>query len=293
MRRTVLVLALAAVFLGACASQASAPEPKPDDGGPVPGATAGAAGGGNDQIVPPDQRLIVRVGEIELQVTDVAAGFRQAREVALRLGGYVGDSQFATKGDGNPFATVVLRIPASRYDEALDALRPLATKVVNEHSQESDVTSQVVDLDARIANLRATETALQKLMDRAAKVSEVLDVQKELTTVRGQIEQLTAQKQLLEKQAALATLTVTLETAPQPVSEIARSWDPGSEVERAFATLVDVGQNLGRAAIWLVIVIVPLLIAGAAAALFSIALARRYGGRFRRAAAVPPEGPVA
>ncbi len=281
MRRTLPVLMVGAFLLAACASAASPPpaEPAPPEFGAVP--TAGP-GQGSSRTNDAEQRLIVRVGEIELQVTDVPAAFRQARQLALRLGGYVGDSQFATDSADRPTATLVLRIPADRYDEALDALRPLATKVVVERSQESDVTSQVVDLNARIVNLRATEAALQKLMDRAAKVSEILEVQRELTSTREQIEQLTAQKQLLEKQAALATLTVTFETAPQPVAEVTKSWDPGADIENALAQLVDIAQGVGRAIIWLVIVVLPVgVIAGLILAMAWL-IARRLGIAIRR-----------
>ncbi len=195
--------------------------------------------------------------------------------------------------EDHPTATVALRIPADRYDEALDALRPLALKVVQEHSQETDVTSQVVDLSARIANLRASEAALQKLMDRAAKVSEVLDVQRELTSVREQIEQLTAQKQHLEKQAALSTLTVTLETSPQPVTEVTKSWDPGADVERAVATLVDLAQGVGRALIWIGIVIVPVGLVAVVVIGLAAFIVRRFGPRLRRVeTGGPPAGPI-
>ena len=292
MRRAVLVLIVGAGLLAACASSASPPADQ-EAGKPSDGATAAPApgsGGRTDSapLAQVEQRLIVRVGSLELQVTDVPDAYRKTRELALRLGGYVGDSEFATDQDDRPTATVVLRIPADRYDEALDALRPLATKVVQERSQESDVTSQVVDLTARIANLRASEAALQKLMDRATKVSEVLDVQAQLTAVREQIEQLTAQKQLLEKQAALSTLTVILETTAQPVADVAKTWDPGSDVEKAVATLVDLAQGAGRALIWLVIVVLPVVLVGGILAALALFMARRLGPRLRRAV---PEGP--
>ena len=280
MRRTLPVLIVGAFLLVACS--AAATPPTDDDAGRGPFPTGGPAEGQPPPLTDGEQRLIVRVGQLELQVTDVPAAYRQARQLALRLGGYVGDSQFATDSADRPTATVVLRIPADRYDEALDALRPLATKVVIERSQESDVTSQVVDLNARIVNLRATEAALQKLMDRAAKVSEILEVQRELTSTREQIEQLTAQKQSLEKQAALATLTVTFQTASQPVAEVTKSWDPGADVERAVAQLVDIAQGVGRALIWLAIVVLP--VAVAAGLLFGMAwlIARRLGIAIRR-----------
>jgi hypothetical protein len=292
MRRTVLVLIVGAGLLAACASSAG-PAPDQEAGKSTDAGTAAPAAGSADRndsapLAQVEQRLIVRVGSLELQVTDVPDTYRKTRELALRLGGYVGDSEFATDKDDRPTATVVLRIPADRYDEALDALRPLATKVVDERSQESDVTSQVVDLNARIVNLRATESALQKLMDRATKVSEVLDVQAQLTGVREQIEQLTAQKQLLDKLAALSTLTVTLETTAQPVADVAKSWDPGSDVENAVATLVDLAQGAGRAIFWLGLVVLPVVLAGGILAALALFGARRLRPRLRRSV---PEGP--
>ena len=64
----------------------------------------------------------------------------------------------------------------------------------------------MVDLDARIANLQATEAALQEIMVQATTITDVLKVQDELTAVRGDIESLTAQRDLLASRAALATL---------------------------------------------------------------------------------------
>jgi hypothetical protein len=284
------LLAIIGVLVAGCASAAS---PASFEGAPLPTSGEGKDTGG-EAAPAPSERLIVRIGSIELQVSDVAATYQQARQLALRLGGYVGDSEFASDREGRPSATVVLRIPAERYDEALDALRPLATKVLVERSQETDVTSQVVDLDARIANLRASEAALVKIFDRAGKISEVLEVQRELTSVREQIEKLVAERQLLATQAALATLTVSLSTTPEPISSATESWDPGAEVERALAQLIDVAQAIAGAAIWLGIVVVPVAVVGLVLLLLAVRLGRRFGFDLRpRRQAAPPGGPSA
>src|SRR5262245_56598474 len=97
-------------------------------------------------------------------------------------------------------ALITYRIPSARWDDALDALRGLAAKVLNEDTQAVEVTGQVVDLDARLSNLRSTELALQSIMTKATRISDILDVQNQLTSVQGQIEQLTAQKNHLTDQ---------------------------------------------------------------------------------------------
>jgi hypothetical protein len=87
----------------------------------------------------------------------------------------------------------------------------------------------VIDLGARITNLRATEAALQKIMEQATKIPDVLDVQSKLTEVRGEIERLVAQKLHLEDQAAYGTLVVTFVLPVQPVvEEVKAGWDPAA-----------------------------------------------------------------
>ena len=151
-------------------------------------------------------------------------------------------------GDGeSAVATVTYRIPAARWDEALAILRGLAVKVLGEQTQTDEVTGQVRDLGARIANLRATESALQAIMAKAIKISDVLEVQAQLTDVRGQIEQLETEKQHLEEQATYGTLSVTLGLETVAVEEARKGFDPAAEADRATASLVEIGQALASA----------------------------------------------
>jgi Flp pilus assembly protein TadB len=139
-----------------------------------------------------------------------------------------------------------------------------------------DVTGQVVDLRARIANLQVTEKALQGIMTQATKISDVLAVQAELTIVRGQIEEATAQKQHLEAQAAFSTLTVGFGLKPEAaVVASQKKFDPGNEVDQATASLVEVLQGLATAGIWFGIVWLPILLVLGLAALVVVLLVRR------------------
>ena len=165
------------------------------------------------------------------------------------------------------------RIPSAHWNATLEVLHGIAAKVDKEEIKTEEVTGQVVDLTARIANLRATEAALQAIMARAAKISDVLDVQRQLTTTRGEIEQLVAKKQHLEEQASFGSLAVRFHLpvvpAPAATPRPAPGWDPGSDVARATAKLVRIGQTSTSIGIWLAIVGVPLVLGGLAIALGS------------------------
>jgi hypothetical protein len=231
-----------------------------DAGAPVPGADNGSGGGSGDKGSGDqagslaDQRII-KTGEISLEVPNVTTAVARVRAMALDLGGYVGGSQAGTRDEP---ATLTLRIPADTFEEALARLHALDGDVVVEATQEQDVTSTVVDLEARIANLQASETQYRTLLGQAAKIEDILAVQTRLDDVRGQIEQLQAQHKELTGLADLSTLTVTL--IPSALQQAAGRWDPGKTVADAFAALVDVGQNVGDGVIWFGIVWLPVLI---------------------------------
>jgi hypothetical protein len=182
----------------------------------------------------------------------------------------------------------MVRIPAARWTETLDALRKLGTKILGEQTASQEVTAQVVDLGARLANLRATETALQAIMEKATKIPDILAVQDQLTGVRQQIEELTAQQQTLENQAALGTLTVNFTLPPAvAVTQVREGWDPAREIDQAAAALVGLGQGLAGAGIWLLVVWLPIFLVVGLLALVALVVVRRV----RRATppvAVPP-----
>jgi len=206
------------------------------------------------------------------------------------IGAYIGASQTQDDG-GSPIASVTYRVPADRWEDALDLLATLGgqtTKVVSTRTDAVEVTSQLVDLDARIRNLRASETSLQAIVEKAVKVSDVLEVEAQLTQIRGQIEQLAAQQKDLGDRAAYGTLTATF-GVPVVAVEAARSdWDPATVVDDASASLVTVLQGLTTAGIWFAIVWLPLLLlVGVVVAIVAFVLRRTGRGR-----AIPP-GPAA
>jgi hypothetical protein len=269
-RRLLLIATFAWVaLLAAACSGAAAPVGGPTDedfgrfaaptAAPIAGPPRDLSADPGSQALP-DQQLIVYTGSLSLEVSDINAAVQQAEQLVRGLGGHVASSQ-ASDTDRGKSATVTYRIPAEHWSDALNGLKGLATRVVDENTSSEDVTAQVVDLDARLANLRVTEAALQTIMDRATTITDVLKVQTELTGVRGDIESLTAQRDVLANRAALATLEVGFNTPP--VAEVSRqseSWNLGTEIDNALAALVRLGQWALSLAIWLVIVIVPLFV---------------------------------
>ena len=227
--------------------------------GDLPAGSGASDGSGGSAPLPSSGPLIVKTGSLDLQVLDVDSALVKARTAVAGFGGFISGSQEASKGE-TPTASITYRIPASSWDDALVSLRKLAAKVLGEQTAAVEVTGQVLDLEARIENLKVTEAALQAIMAKAVKISDVLDVQNQLTNVQGQIEQLSTQQAHLKDQAAYGTLTVTFETPVAPVAQAQEAWDLGAQVDQALAQLVQLGQEVATVGIWLLIVGLPFLV---------------------------------
>ena len=292
-RTTILAAALLLVILAACgAGSPAAPgvltnqgEGAPADAFDRSGANPPAAGGDSDlptTVANLADRKIVKTGEITLEVTNVGSAAGIVRAMALQLGGYVGGS---SAGDKEQTATLTLRIPADRFDDAIDRLHGMDATVLAEATREEDVTSSIVDLEARIKNLEASEVQYRALVERAEKIDDILSVQGRLDDVRGQIEQLKAQLEQISGLADLSTLTVTLSPTDKLVEETAAGWDAGGTLDRALSALVSLGQGFATVGIWLGVVGLPILILLALLGLVGIRLFPRLP---RRRPSEPP-----
>lgn len=233
-------------------------------GGSTGGGSTGDATGGGQKVAIVDvarpDLLVIKTGTIDLQVADVARAVDAAIREVQAAGGYLSGSEQSGEGD-QVSASATFRIPVDAWDRTLAAIRSTAIKVVAAEVRTDDVTAQVVDLRARIANLEVTERALQAIMSQAVRIDEVLKIQKELTTIRGQIEEAVARTKHFEDQAAFSTLTVRF--GLKPVAAVVATqleFDPASEVDRASARLVHLLQHGVAAAIWFGIVWLPFLL---------------------------------
>lgn len=272
-----LLVVVLGLLLVACGSQAAFQDvgsnleadrgaAEADGGAAEPAASAareeaqGALGSGDGEAPPlaaPIEQRIIKTGEVTLEVTNVGEALGIVRAMAVELGGYVGGSQAGTLDDR---ATLTIRIPAASFEDALARLQGMDAELVAEATREQDVTGQVVDLGARIDNLEASEASYRELVARAERVEDILAVQSRLDQVRGEIEQLTAQLESLEGQAALSTLTVTLVPRATPVATTTAAWDPAAQLDRAIASLVGIGQGLLDGLIWFAVVWLPILL---------------------------------
>ncbi|MCH8824372.1 MAG: DUF4349 domain-containing protein [Planctomycetes bacterium] len=169
--------------------------------------------------LPPINRQVIRKATIELRTDDVRATFLKAAQLISEANSEYTEASSLTGSGDKARANITLRVAVDRLSIVLNQLRKLG-KVHSEDMRGEDVTSRVVDLDARLRNEKRIETELLELLEKRddAPLKEIMDLRSRINEVRQSIEWLTAQKQRLSRLVSLATILVIIraEDAPEP-----------------------------------------------------------------------------
>ena len=227
-------------------------------------------------------RMIIKNGEMTLLVTDTDRAIDQATGVAVDSGGYIVSSKTWLQ-DGFKYAALTMGIPSDQFEVAQRRLRGLALEVQNDTASGQDVSQEYVDLQSRLTNLEATAARIREFLDKATKVADALEINRQLSDVEGQIEEVKGRMQFLKDRSAFSTIALTLNPqvptptpypTPTPVA-----WQPGKTIGAAGDTLGGLLRGLVDAAIWLGIVLLPLVIPVAAIVAIVVYFRRRRKGK--------------
>jgi hypothetical protein len=310
---TTLVLTLALAALTGCAAAqreaaplASAPN---SSAAPQQGADSTAPGGGGGAAAadmktvslertedpaapqqqspnaPPVERKIIRNATLTLEVEQPSKAMQRIASIAEARGGFVvtSDSRQQTSGKGErayEVITVELRVPAAQFDAALADIRAAGGSVTAQKITGKDVTEEYIDLEARLRTQRALEAQLLEIMKKADSVADAINVQRELSNVRTEIERVEGRRRFLENQSSLSTISVTL----QPPAPLIGTTGFFRSVGTAFGEGVDIAAAITLFFIRLLLALVPVALFIVLPAYFLL----RYLVRRQRARPAPP-----
>jgi len=182
--------------------------------------------------------MIVRTGHMSLVVEDVAASMDLIADLADTFDGRVVSSGIFRNGD-RLTGSISIRVAVDYFDEAILALRGIASEVNSETTSSKDVTEEYVDLEAKLRNLHVTEEQLLRIMEQAENVEDILKVQRELTRIRGEIEQTQGRMQYLERTTSSSLIEVGLSQSSLGIQFNANknSVKPGEDI-RFFVDII-------------------------------------------------------
>ncbi len=205
----------------------------------------------------PSLPQLIKIADLSLIVTSIDDSMKAISVIVRQEQGDILGFQ-----DSNPLDPTVrhrtsmkIQVPQERLDTTLNSLIQLGT-IENRSLTAEDVSTQLVDNEARLRNLHKAEEMTLKIMERSGSISEVLRVSQELTNIRESIERIDAQQKSLKTQVAYSIINLTL-SSPIPASPPPNPSSPslGLRIQetwgKASKTITEISYSLVELSIWL------------------------------------------
>jgi len=210
------------------------------------------------------ERMVIQTADLAIVVPNPQARMTEIGKMAQDMGGYVVSSnlyQTSTNlGKQVPEATIVVRVPSEKLDEALLLIKKDAGDVPYENRSGQDVTSTYVDLQAQLKAKEAAEVQLLKIMNDAVRAEDVLNTYMQVQAIQTEIEQLKGQIKYYDEAVALSSISVRLiaEEGTQPIE--VGPWKPAGAAKQAIEDLIVFLHNFVDFLIRFTIFVLPALI---------------------------------
>lgn len=284
MRKRLMALLLMASLLAGGCKAASPPDESAPEAAPAPAmmemARSKMAADGAVYASAPEQEpgapptdkpaaqaikpKIIRTGSAVLRSTDLDADIKKIEDKVKTINGYVAASTQDTANELNKTANLTVKIPAEHFDGFMAFLKA-SFKKENISTSSEDVTEEYVDVESRLNNYRLEEKRLLELLEnRTGKLSDVLEVERELSRVREEIERMTGRLRYLDNRVGLSTVTITLIQSKE-IESVEPSWSANfwHQVKQTFLDGLSIlGQTL-RAVFLLVVGLAPVWVIAA------------------------------
>ncbi len=214
------------------------------------------------------ERKLIREGEIGFETGDVAETRTAILKAVKDMGGYIGRDEAMNQTDRQQH-TMLIRVTSEKFDELLAAVSKNASRIESQNIRVLDVTEEYIDVEARVKTKKELEARYMALLQKAAKVEEILNIERELANLRSEIESIEGRLKFLKDQVSYSSLTVNFY---ERTTASYGFWSKiGSAVKNGWNLLM--ALLVGMVNIWPVILII-------AAAVFLLV---RYERRKRRA----------
>lgn len=232
----------------------------------------------------PDDKKIIKNGNFDFKVDSVDKAMASISQIAKDNGGDIFSSNIYQNAKDIKTGYATVKVPAANFEKTYSDLKKVATLVISESTSGADVTEQYTDLEAQLKNAQAEEQAYIRIMDQAQKVSDILEVQQQLSRVQGEIESIQGRIKFMDSQISMAAITVSLtEDANVTVVE---GWRPLQVAKEAINNLVVKVQDFIDFVIRLVITILPIFILYAILVLVIYKIGKKVYNRFSKKAQV-------
>jgi len=197
------------------------------------------------------ERKVVKTANLGVRVKSIDQAEAKVTAYVEGQRGYIENSTSSNLDGKSPTMTLTVRVPQQKFSEAMATFEKLGERT-EKNIDSSDVTQAIVDMEARLKNLRSQEETYRSILRTARKVGEIIDVQERLSRIRGEIESMQAQRDSMAKLAAMSTITLTLSQRPPPEEAVSGGWVEDTWSSATYA-LGGALKSLSVMGIWILV----------------------------------------
>lgn len=198
------------------------------------------------------QRSIIRTASISVKVPDLKVAEKEVLGYIKKINGYLSSSETTNLTATQSTVTLTVRVPVAQFDAAVARFEELGIVTLKNISSE-DITSQIVDLTARLKVMRAQEDSLLLFLKKSTTVKDSLQIQDRIMSLRQEIESMESQLRTQSELADLSTITVSLYNSVRLEDENrTKNWAQESWTHSTNA-LGSTTRGIGRWAIGLIV----------------------------------------
>ena len=157
-----------------------------------------------------EEKKIQRNANISIEVKNLDESISKLNEIILLLNAEIISSNKGGMDFGQPYANIRIRVLSGNLDSAINEFKKLSTKIISENIYTNDVTEEFIDTEARLKIMKSTEDRFNSLLLKSETVEEIIQVEKELMRIRGDIESLEGRLNYLSKTTDTSEINLNL-----------------------------------------------------------------------------------
>ena len=198
----------------------------------------------NGQSINISDRKISKNAQLEIKVKSLDDSMNFITNKTNSYKGYIVSSSSYTPNTDyeTKTANISLRVPSDSLDQFLKEIKTYAKETIHESIFTQDITEEYIDVKAKITSMESSEQRLTKLLDKTESVKEIVEVEKELSRLRGEIDSLKGRFKFIENSVVTSLVHIYMEEIPNPISINDPSWNTRDIALDAIKALSSFGQ---------------------------------------------------
>lgn len=157
----------------------------------------------------PNTSLLIKTGNMEIQVSNFSVARQQAITLVGSYGGYMNGESESYSGDRHQ-SYLTLRVPSKSFDAMVDKISSIPGQIKSRNISTEDVGQEYYDIQARLKTRLQVQARYRELLNKANKVEDILRTEEALRVITEEIEAAQGRLQYLSNQVNYSTLTLTL-----------------------------------------------------------------------------------